>query len=272
MGIPVWVEREHDIFAEPSSKKVEIDQIEVDQNKVIHPVNDSIPKQSVATKPVEQLKETNLKETRSKETYIAPKDVLKRSELPEDWSGLIDHVAACTRCELHQARTQTVFGVGNTEADWMIVGEAPGNDEDKKGEPFVGPAGDLLTLILESIGLSRDKVYIANTLKCKTVGNRDPKPKEAAQCRAYLDQQIALVNPKIILCVGRIAAQNLLGSQDPLSRIRGKAHHLIHPAKPEKNIPVIATYHPAYLLRSPSQKRKVWDDLQMAYSVLQQTS
>jgi len=195
-------------------------------------------------------------------------DALKRKELPDDWSDLIDHVANCTRCDLHKTRTQTVFGTGDIQADWMIIGEAPGAEEDKQGEPFVGRAGQLLNTILESIGLSRDKAYIANTLKCRPPGNRDPKKSESAQCRAYLEQQIALVDPKIIICVGRIASQNLLQTEEPISRMRGKVHTLQNPIKLEKNIPVIVTYHPAYLLRSPSQKQKVWQDLKLAFSEL----
>jgi len=199
---------------------------------------------------------------------ISVHDVLQRSDLPEDWSDLIDHVANCTRCDLHSTRTQTVFGVGDINADWMIIGEAPGADEDKQGEPFLGKHGDLMNTILESIGLSRSQVYIVNSLKCSPPGNRDSKKSELAQCRAYLEQQIALVDPKVIICVGRVASQNLLQLDEPISRLRGKVHSLQNPIKVEKNIPVIVTYHPAYLLRSPSQKAKVWDDLKLAFSVL----
>lgn len=174
-----------------------------------------------------------------------------------DWPALQDCVAGCTRCELWQSRTNTVFGVGNPQADWMIIGEAPGAEEDRRGEPFVGRAGQLLDQMLHAIGQSRERVFIANILKCRPPNNRDPKPAEAAACRDYLEQQIALIQPKIILAVGKIAAQNLLGSDDPVGRMRGRPHDL-------DGIPLVVTYHPAYLLRSPSQKYKSWSDLCLA--------
>jgi len=174
-----------------------------------------------------------------------------------DWGELRRCVAECTRCGLATSRTQTVFGVGNEDADWMIIGEAPGAEEDRRGEPFVGRAGKMLNEMLRAIGQSRDAVFIANTLKCRPPNNRDPKPAEAAACRDYLDRQIALVQPKIILAVGKIAAQNLLGSDDSVGKMRGYPHDL-------NGIPLVVTYHPAYLLRSPSQKRKSWSDLCLA--------
>jgi DNA polymerase len=174
-----------------------------------------------------------------------------------DWPALRDCVANCTRCELSASRTNTVFGVGNPEADWLIVGEAPGAEEDRRGEPFVGRAGQLLDQMLLAIGQSRDTVFIANILKCRPPNNRDPKPSEAAACRDYLERQIELIQPRIILAVGKIAAQNLLGSDDPVGRMRGRPHEL-------NGIPLVVTYHPAYLLRSPSQKTKSWSDLCLA--------
>jgi DNA polymerase len=174
-----------------------------------------------------------------------------------DWPELRDCVANCTRCELSESRTNTVFGVGNQQADWMIIGEAPGAEEDRRGEPFVGRAGQLLDQMLLAIGQSRDKVFIANILKCRPPHNRDPKPAEAEACRQYLERQIELIQPKIILAVGKIAAQNLLGSDDPVGRMRGRPHDL-------GGIPLVVTYHPAYLLRSPSQKHKSWSDLCLA--------
>ena len=173
------------------------------------------------------------------------------------WPELRDCVANCTRCELSTSRTNTVFGIGNTEADWLIIGEAPGAEEDRRGEPFVGRAGQLLDQMLLAIGESRDSVFIANILKCRPPDNRDPKPAEAAACRGYLERQIELIQPKIILAVGKIAAQNLLGSDDPVGRMRGRTHEL-------NGIPLVVTYHPAYLLRSPSQKHKSWSDLCLA--------
>lgn len=177
-----------------------------------------------------------------------------------DWPELRAAVSSCTRCALHESRTQTVFGVGNTEADWMIIGEAPGAEEDRRGEPFVGRAGKLLDEMLRAVGQGRESVFIANILKCRPPNNRDPKPEESTQCRGYLERQIQLVQPKIILAVGRIAAQLLLDTDTPVGRLRGSLHHL-------NETPLVVTYHPAYLLRSPSQKRKSWDDLCLARRV-----
>jgi DNA polymerase len=178
-----------------------------------------------------------------------------------DWDALRARVAACTRCGLHKSRTQTVFGVGNRNADWMIVGEAPGAEEDRRGEPFVGRAGKLLDEMLRALGESRDSVFIANILKCRPPNNRDPHADEAAACRAYLDRQIELVSPSIVLAVGRVAAQNLLGSDAPVGRLRGRRHAL-------GDLPLVVTYHPAYLLRSPAQKRKAWSDLCLARDIV----
>lgn len=176
-----------------------------------------------------------------------------------DWPELERAVSVCTRCRLHESRTQTVFGVGSFDADWMIVGEAPGAEEDRRGEPFVGRAGQLLDQMLRAVGLARDRVFIANILKCRPPGNRDPAAEEAAACRGWLDRQIALLAPRLVLAVGRIAAQQLLETDAPLGRLRGQVHTLKN-----TEIPVIVTYHPAYLLRSPTQKRKVWADLCLA--------
>jgi DNA polymerase len=182
-----------------------------------------------------------------------------QDSLALDWDALRERVAACTRCELHATRTQTVFGVGDRHARWMFIGEAPGADEDRQGEPFVGRAGQLLTSMLKALGLAREDVYIANVLKCRPPGNRDPRPEEARSCRAYLERQIELVSPTLIVAVGRIAAQNLLGTDTSLARLRGQLHSL-----GAKRWPVLVTYHPAYLLRSPGEKRKAWQDLLLA--------
>lgn len=188
-------------------------------------------------------------------------------ESPPDWDLLRQRVAGCTRCSLHQSRTQTVFGVGSQSAQWMIIGEAPGAEEDRRGEPFVGRAGKLLDEMLRAVGLSRESVFIANILKCRPPNNRDPSNEEAAFCRSYLDRQIDLISPKIILAVGRIAAQHLLETDAPLGRLRGQKHQL-----GDTQIPVIVTYHPAYLLRSPTQKRKSWQDLCLARQVVEESS
>ena len=182
------------------------------------------------------------------------------------WSELRQQVINCQLCELHNTRTQAVFGVGNQQADWLIIGEAPGADEDRKGEPFVGRAGQLLNEMLKAIGLQREQVYIANVLKCRPPNNRDPRPEEVTSCSPYLQRQIDLIQPKVILALGRIAAQRLLQSNSSLARMRGQLHHLEN-----INCPVVVTYHPAYLLRSPAEKRKAWQDLQFARKYVAQT-
>jgi DNA polymerase len=175
------------------------------------------------------------------------------------WQALRAEVSGCTRCELCRGRTQTVFGVGNTRAELLVIGEAPGAEEDRQGEPFVGRAGQLLNSMLRAMGQPRETVYIANMLKCRPPGNRDPKPEEAASCRPYLQRQLELLQPRLILAVGRIAAQNLLQTDTPIGKLRGRLHGF-GPA----GTPLIVTYHPAYLLRSPGEKRKAWVDLKFA--------
>ncbi len=180
-----------------------------------------------------------------------------------DWNALEARVAGCTLCDLHTTRSRTVFGVGNRAADWMVIGEAPGAEEDRRGEPFVGRAGLLLNEMLFAIGLGREAVYIANILKCRPPGNRDPRPEEVVCCEPYLRRQVALVNPRIILAVGRIAAQNLLKSDRKVGELRGRIHRYA-----DTGIPLVVTYHPAYLLRSPRDKRKAWQDLCLAMQVI----
>jgi uracil-DNA glycosylase len=171
---------------------------------------------------------------------------------------------ACTRCKLHTlGRTQVVFGVGNPEADLMFVGEAPGADEDLKGEPFVGRAGQLLTKIIEAIGLRREDVYIANVIKCRPPGNRNPEPDEVAECEPFLFRQVDTVKPKVIVALGKFAAQCLLRTTDPITRIRGK--EFVY-----RDAILIPTYHPAYLLRNPSAKRDVWEDMKRVRAILAQ--
>lgn len=176
------------------------------------------------------------------------------------WENLEQEVADCQQCSLWETRIQTVFGSGNKNADWMLIGEAPGQSEDQQGKPFVGKAGMLLSEMLRAIGLSRDEVFIANILKCRPPNNRDPQAEEVAACSEYLQRQIALIKPKIILAVGRIAAQNLLQNNAPLGKLRGRVHYL-------DKIPLLVIYHPAYLLRSLIEKRKAWEDLQMAMQI-----
>jgi DNA polymerase len=194
---------------------------------------------------------------------VVANDISPRGEVGTmDWSALERTVAACTRCGLHATRTQTVFGVGNREARWLFVGEAPGADEDRQGEPFVGRAGQLLNAMIEAIGLKREEVYIANILKCRPPGNRDPQPNEVECCEPYLARQIELINPRLIVALGRHAAHNLLKTEAPLSRLRGQ--RLAY-----RGTPLVATFHPAYLLRSPLDKRRAWDDLCLARSIVE---
>jgi len=187
-----------------------------------------------------------------------------------DWPALRAAVAACTACSLCQSRTQTVFGVGHPQAHWMVVGEAPGEQEDLQGEPFVGAAGQLLDHMLAALGLSRaeegppaQRVYIANTLKCRPPRNRNPAPEEMARCEPFLQRQIELLQPRIILAMGRFAVQALLRSDEPVGRLRGRVHRY-------QGVPLIVTYHPAYLLRSPAEKARSWDDLCVAAGVAEQ--
>ena len=170
--------------------------------------------------------------------------------------------AHCSRCKLHTlGRTQVVFGVGNPSADLMFVGEAPGADEDIQGEPFVGRAGQLLTKIIEAIGLRREDVYIANVIKCRPPGNRNPEPDEVEQCEPFLFRQIDTVKPKVIVALGKFAAQCLLRTNDPITRIRGREFKY-------RDAILIPTYHPAYLLRTPSAKREVWEDMKRVRAIV----
>ncbi len=177
------------------------------------------------------------------------------------WPEIEAAIRGCTACALHATRQQAVVGVGNRQADWMIVGEAPGEQEDLQGEPFVGRAGVLLNNMLAAVGLNRETVYIANVIKCRPPGNRDPHAEELSSCIGYLERQIALVRPRLILIVGRVAAQTLLHTDTAVGRLRGRVHYL-----GEQKIPVVVTYHPAYLLRRPAEKAKSWDDLKLALS------
>jgi DNA polymerase len=182
-----------------------------------------------------------------------------------DWDALQAQVRACTRCALAQTRTQTVFGVGNRAAELLVVGEAPGAEEDRQGEPFVGRAGQLLNAMLRAMGAPRETVYIANILKCRPPGNRDPSAEEVGCCLPYLQRQVELLAPRVMLAVGRIAAQNLLATDTPIGKLRGRVHEF-GPGR----IPLVVTYHPAYLLRSPGEKRKAWTDLKFLRAHLRQ--
>lgn len=193
---------------------------------------------------------------RLRETSVSP---LTPDAAPAyDWAQLADAVAQCTKCKLSTTRTQGVLGVGDRNADWLIVGEAPGADEDAQGEPFVGQAGKLLDAMLGSIGLARgENVYIANVLKSRPPGNRNPEPDEIAACMPYLLAQIELIRPKLIVALGRFAAQTLLATDEAIARLRGRVHQY-------QGIPLIVTYHPAYLLRNLPDKARAWEDLCLA--------
>ncbi|NIO43136.1 MAG: uracil-DNA glycosylase, partial [Burkholderiales bacterium] len=211
---------------------------------------------------------TPVAESEQTQTRAATASALESSPAPEitstvasmTWDALESAVRECVKCPLHRSRTQTVFGVGSESADWMFIGEAPGVEEDRQGEPFVGRAGQLLNAMLFAIGLKREDVYIANVLKCRPPKNRDPQIEEVECCEPYLLRQIELINPRIVLALGRHAAHSLLKTELPLSKLRGRrlSYH---------TIPLVVTYHPAYLLRNPVDKRKAWDDLCLARSV-----
>jgi DNA polymerase len=236
MGIDIWL---------PSQASVS-PEMAVPASATAHEPVLADPEPALATQPVQ---------VKTQEQAVDVQPALNIATM--DWTTLQDTVANCTLCELHKTRTQTVFGVGNPEADLLIIGEAPGADEDKQGEPFVGRAGQLLNAMLKAIGFERSDVYIANILKCRPPQNRDPSAEEAEACWPYLQRQIELIQPRVILALGRIAAQRLLKTNASLARLRGKQHYL-----EEINVPMVVTYHPAYLLRSPQEKRKAWEDLQ----------
>lgn len=225
----------------------------VDRDKVVA----NVVEENTASNIPEQAKPESVNDLTHKPVQVFPKELAALKEI----------VSVCKKCESHETRTQTIFGVGNTNADWLIIGEAPGADEDKQGEPFVGRAGQLLNSMLLAMGLQREHVFIANILKCQPPNNRDPKPEEVVACESYLRQQIDFIKPKIILAVGRIAAQNLLKVDTPIGKMRGNQYQY-----PDSELPVMVTYHPAYLLRSPREKRKVWEDLKAAMKLYRELS
>ncbi|WP_213457888.1 uracil-DNA glycosylase [Thiocapsa sp.] len=269
MGVDVWMPRH--VAAGAVERSDEIARVE--------PVRAAPAPECPAPAPVQPARRTPPVRTADPEVAPGPvasgsiePDVLElelglvEPDLPEgpsspdparmDWDTLATAVSGCRACGLCETRTNTVFGVGNRNADLLIIGEAPGADEDRAGEPFVGRAGQLLNRMLAAIGLAREQVYIANVLKCRPPGNRDPRTEEAKQCEAYLLRQIDLLGPRAILCVGRVAAQHVLQTDAPLGSLRGRWLAFRTGA-----IPLRVTYHPAYLLRSPDQKAKAWEDL-----------
>ena len=207
------------------------------------------------TDTVASVVDSPIKDNTRKDSPVKDRPV--NDSTPDTLEIIRDHVAGCTLCdELASTRTQTVFGVGNPAARLCFLGEAPGADEDRQGEPFVGRAGKLLNKIIEACTLSREEVYILNILKCRPPGNRNPTPAESANCKAYLDRQLAMIRPEFICCLGAVAAQNLLQTETTIGKLRGEFHSY-------QGIRVLCTYHPAYLLRNPAAKRHTWDDMQL---------
>jgi DNA polymerase len=216
---------------------------------------------------VDQVVEATLG-TRTEAAAGAPvvTDDRRAAILRMDWTALREAVARCVDCTLHKKRNKTVFGVGDENADWMFIGEGPGADEDAQGDPFVGQAGRLLDNMLAAVDLARDRnVYIANVVKCRPPGNRNPEPDEAQKCEAYLQRQIELIRPKLIIALGRVAALNLLARDASIASLRGRVLDY-------KGTPLIVTYHPAYLLRTPGDKAKAWEDLCFAVKTMQSLS
>jgi DNA polymerase len=250
MDIPVWVRRNLPV------QPLENQATELLAHSEMTPHSQTL--ETTASTLIETAPTPPMPEMTIASIPIAPSDLTA-------WETLRSQVAACTACSLHQTRKQTVFGVGDKQADWLIVGEAPGADEDEQGEPFVGRAGKLLTAMLQAIGLSRDAVYIANVLKCRPPDNRVPTPEERVSCTPFLQQQIALIRPKLIFAVGSTAAQYLLNTDTAIGKLRGQRWFY-------QGVPLIATYHPAYLLRRPTEKRKAWQDLQLAQRIFNEAS
>lgn len=190
-------------------------------------------------------------------------DTVDREGLTGNLEEIAVQIAGCRKCPLHRTRTNTVPGTGNPGADWMFIGEGPGEQEDLQGMPFVGRSGELLTSMIAALKMERNAVFIANVVKCRPPGNRDPGPEEVDACEPYLRRQLELVQPKVIVALGRVSAQVLLKTTHSLAQIRGRIHRY-----GQGNVPLVVTYHPAYLLRSPGQKKKAWDDLLLARSLL----
>ena len=245
MGIPVWVQRD---TADP---ELAADEVQLD----------GAPDPESAAGEAQLVDAGGTVSQEAARTPGAPGTLENERDI--DWSELQEAVRTCTRCALHRGRTQTVFGVGSRTADLLIIGEAPGAEEDRRGEPFVGRAGQLLNAMLAAIQLAREDVYISNMLKCRPPNNRDPKSDEAATCTPYLQRQIDLLQPRVILALGRIAAQWLLQSDAPIGRLRGRTFQFGAGATP-----LVVSYHPAYLLRSPLAKSKSWEDLKAVKRLL----
>lgn len=249
MGIDVWVPREETELLAVESASADIKMTASKLDDISEPAD------------LQSATEIKTKEVAN----IIPKPTAP--EIPTDWNGLRQMVSTCQKCALHATRTHAVFGSGNQNADWLIIGDKPSESDDLQGNVFSDQSGNLLTAMLKAIGLTRQQVYIANTLKCIPPNNREPEAGESETCFQYLQQQIELIKPKLILVVGQSAAQRLLKTHSNMARLRQKVHNL-----EGVNIPVVVTYHPAYLLNMPTDKEKAWQDLLLAKKTISATA
>ena len=258
MGIPVWAARSCSIYEEclpiePISEQIKHEHPHAPSaSNLIDSLSGLASQDTVEQKPASPPQKAK-----------SPLSPIKTNAENLAWGDLQSTVHNCQHCDIHRFRSQAIFGSGDTSAAWMIIGEAPDVEEDAQGNPFLGKSGDLLDNILAAIDLKRESVYLTNILKCRPPNDRDPHVDEIDNCIGYLYRQIELVQPKVILVVGRLAAQQLLQNKKPLGQLRGQIHHLN-----KTDTPVIATYHPRYLLRQASEKRKVWEDIKLARSVI----
>ncbi|MEM7017516.1 MAG: uracil-DNA glycosylase [Pseudomonadota bacterium] len=263
MGIQQWIPR----YATQTETEIteEVSPVEYPVADVIDTTQMILPEPSEHAEPMPDVSPEPFMETPPDNSIIAtasPERIQRIAVL--DWDALQSEVKDCTECELHQGRTQTVFGVGDPAAKLMIVGEGPGAEEDRQGEPFVGRAGKLLDAMLHAVGFEREQVYIGNVVKCRPPNNRNPEAVEMATCGAYLSRQIEIIQPSLMLAVGKIPATYLLQQDASIGSLRGKKH-MYQPT----NTPVVVTYHPAYLLRRPEEKSKSWQDLQFTMKLLE---
>lgn len=262
MGVTLWLPPQTDAMPLPEAAMPE-----PVPSEVTAPVPAQAPVASPAPAPVRMSRPVAAPAEANSPSAPRPLAARPSGVAAMDWPALREAVAGCEACGLCRGRQNTVFGVGHEQAQWMIIGEAPGEQEDRQGEPFVGKAGQLLDNMLRAVGLTRaeagpeQQVYIANVLKCRPPMNRNPEPQEVAQCEPFLKRQVELVAPKLILAMGRFAVQSILQTGEPIGRLRGRVHAY-------QGVPVVVTYHPAYLLRNPADKARSWDDLCLARAVL----
>lgn len=255
MGVTLWLPPQTDAMPLPEAAMPE-----PVPSEVTAPVPAQAPVASPAPAPVRMSRPVAAPAEANSPSAPRPLAARPSGVAAMDWPALREAVAGCEACGLCRSRRNTVFGVGHAQAQWMIIGEAPGEQEDRQGEPFVGKAGQLLDNMLRAVGLTRaeagpeQQVYIANVLKCRPPMNRNPEPQEVAQCEPFLKRQVELVAPKLILAMGRFAVQSILQTGEPIGRLRGRVHAY-------QGVPVVVTYHPAYLLRNPQDKARAWEDL-----------